>query len=825
MRKRKITSVILATVLTMGSLGSTNVWAEEFFSAESAAESNESETTWALQEEADTQEESAVVQGSDFAEEALGFDDGSADDSSTDWNVQGESEENAFSSEEDEELVLDEEAATDPLTLANNTYSTAKNISVNTIYSSNLTSYNDELWLKFTLSSPGSISFSFRHDYIDSSATYWYAKIYESDGSSELASYSFAGNTVSYAQNRFGVKSGTYYVKINSSNFSNVNFKFRINYTEAGNWEKERNDTYENASVLNSNTWFYGSLQNRSDVDWYQLSVTKPGTLSIDFSHNYVESSSNYWKVELYDFLFQKLESYTVKGNETSFSGVKAGVSGSTWGPYYVKVSTVNYSDIPYGIKLNYAASDVWEKEGNNDYSSANKIELETLYSGSLQMQDDVDWFKFTVPAAGNYRFLFEHEYVESSSEYWRARIYDSGFQELATYNYKGNVNSLENKLNLDKTGTYYIKIEKRNYSDNIYSIKMSQNWQSTAYGTLPADALYYNGHYYYVYDLGSRWKEAKAYCESLGGYLATITSQAENDAVYAYLKKMGYESAYFGFTDEAGEGKWKWVTGETTSYTNWSPGEPNNGYSGENYAMFYYKYPTGKWNDGDFGGSTQGNCRAFICEWGPYSVHTHSYQYSVTPATVSKEGSISQKCSCGDEKNKTTIYCPSKAIFSKSSYTYTGKAQKPAFTLYDSKMNVIDSSNYTVTYESSPKSIGKHTIYLKFKNHYSGTATSSYVINPKGTSIKTLKGYSRAISVKWAKVKTCTGYQIQYSTSKKFTNAYNYSVSSKSKISATIKYLKGKTRYYVRVRAYKTVGSEKYYSAWSKTKSVRTKR
>ena len=142
-------------------------------------------------------------------------------------------------------------------------------------------------------------------------------------------------------------------------------------------------------------------------------------------------------------------------------------------------------------------------------------------------------------------------------------------------------------------------------------------------------------------------------------------------------------------------------MTGETTSYTNWSPGEPNNGYSGENYAMFYYKYPTGKWNDGDFGGSTQGNCRAFICEWGPYSVHTHSYQYSVTPATVSKEGSISQKCSCGDEKNKTTIYCPSKVIFSKSSYTYTGKAQKPAFTLYDSKMNRIDSSNYTVTYES----------------------------------------------------------------------------------------------------------------------------
>lgn len=203
----------------------------------------------------------------------------------------------------------------------------------------------------------------------------------------------------------------------------------------------------------------------------------------------------------------------------------------------------------------------------------------------------------------------------------------------------------------------------------------------------------------------------------------------------------MGYENAFFGFTDETTEGKWKWVTGETADYTNWSQGEPNGG-SAEDYAMFYYKYPSGKWNDGDFGGRTQKNHKAVICEWGTYSVHTHSYQYSVTPATISKEGYISQKCSCGDEKNKTTIYCPSKAIF-----------------------------------------------------------------------------------LKWGKVKTCTGYQVQYSTNKKFTNAYNYSVSSRKKTSATIKYLRGKTKYYVRVRSYKTVGSEKYYSAWSKTKSVRTKR
>ena len=143
----------------------------------------------------------------------------------------------------------------------------------------------------------------------------------------------------------------------------------------------------------------------------------------------------------MYDPFFNNLENYTIKGNENSFCGVKVGVPGNTQGAYYVKVSSTdrNYSAIPYGIRINYTASDVWEKEVNDDYSNANKIELEKLYYGSLQMNEDTDWYKFTVPSAGNYRLLFDHEYIESSLDYWRVIIYDSRFQELVSYVYKGN--------------------------------------------------------------------------------------------------------------------------------------------------------------------------------------------------------------------------------------------------------------------------------------------------------------------------------------------------------------------------------------------------
>ena len=68
------------------------------------------------------------------------------------------------------------------------------------------------------------------------------------------------------------------------------------------------------------------------------------------------------------------------------------------------------------------------------------------------------------------------------------------------------------------------------------------------------------------------------------------------------------------------------------------------------------------------------------------------------------------------------------------------------------------------------------------------------------------------------------TGYQVQYSTSKKFTGAKTKTLTSYKTTSVTLKSLKAKKTYYVRVRTYKTVNGKKYYSAWSSYKYKKTK-
>ena len=91
-------------------------------------------------------------------------------------------------------------------------------------------------------------------------------------------------------------------------------------------------------------------------------------------------------------------------------------------------------------------------------------------------------------------------------------------------------------------------------------------------------------------------------------------------------------------------------------------------------------------------------------------------------------------------------------------------------------------------------------------------------------TSITHLLKGKKSFTVKWKKRSGVTGYQIQYGTKSSFKGAKTVTVKKASTGSKKIKKLKARKKYYVRVRAYKTVNGKKYYSAWSKKKHVKTK-
>ena len=198
-----------------------------------------------------------------------------------------------------------------------------------------------------------------------------------------------------------------------------------------------------------------------------------------------------------------------------------------------------------------------------------------------------------------------------------------------------------------------------------------------------------------------------------------------------------------------------------------------------------------------------------------------------VTPATLTANGKIDCELiclECGFRKPTTqTIYKISSITLSKTAYTYDGNAKKPSVTVKDSKGKTIDKRFYTVKY-SNNKNIGTGKATVTFKDLYSGSKTLSFKINPKGTSIKKASSVSKGFKVSWKKA-AYSGYEIQYATNSKFTKGKKTLSVSKKSTSKTVKKLKGKKKYYVRIRTYKTVGGKKYYSDWSKAKTVTTKK
>lgn len=215
-------------------------------------------------------------------------------------------------------------------------------------------------------------------------------------------------------------------------------------------------------------------------------------------------------------------------------------------------------------------------------------------------------------------------------------------------------------------------------------------------------------------------------------------------------------------------------------------------------------------------------------------AVTKKNYKTITTPASTSKDGSIVVKCSnCGDIKSTTTIAKIKSIALNKTSFTENGKVQKATVVAKNSANKTIAASNYTVSYSNSnSKKPGTYTATVKFNGkNYTGTKKLTYKINAKApakTTVKLSKAKKTSLKASWSKVANATSYEVQYGTSKSFKGAKTVKVSSKSSSKVLTKLKKNK-KYYVRVRAVRTVKVDNknttLRASWSSAKNLKTKK
>lgn len=125
------------------------------------------------------------------------------------------------------------------------------------------------------------------------------------------------------------------------------------------------------------------------------------------------------------------------------------------------------------------------------------------------------------------------------------------------------------------------------------------------------------------MFNENSNWQKAKTRCEQMGGHLVTINSQDEQNFIenlisYQCTRNNIWLGCYRNNTNT-----WRWVTGETFSYTHWAAGRPDNYKNIQDKGMIMNKFHSGcfgTWDDVEADGGQPPRYGeenfSFICEW-----------------------------------------------------------------------------------------------------------------------------------------------------------------------------------------------------------------
>lgn len=540
-------------------------------------------------------------------------------------------------------------------------------------------------------------------------------------------------------------------------------------------YAQSNNNSFKTAQSISTGVVINDNLNKAGDQNYYKFTLSADGYLNISFKKGFEEyDPGKGWTVSVYDSAQHCVFSeYFYVGDPDTEHLTPLGLNAGT---YYVKVSGATYTSLmDYEITVDFTPSQQWDNGMADDtFLTANKIVTDETYYGTLTSASDTDYFKFTAPDDGYVEINFNSEYEEyDPGKGYIISLYDEKQKYIySTYVYVGDEETFKTpRFGVVKNAGYFIKIAdatyltKKTYNLNVNFIKSDFRESGRGKDFLSADSVG-------LYD----W------------YYGSTHDTSNADYYEFYNNKEGSVPFDFGSVYEdyyAGKG---WIV---SFYDEKHKFISSNSYvvGEKNYNASLVSLPKGK---------------VFIKVSSNTYLSTVDYYFRLGVKSV---------------KNAKVTAVGNK--------TYTGKAIKPSPAVKVDGVKLEKGTDYTISY-SDNKQIGTAKITITGKGKYKGSKTVTFKIIPKKTKVTSLTSPKvKKLKVKYKKVAGVTGYQIKYSTSKKFTKKTTGTVTVKGagKLSKTIgKLKKGKT-YYVKVRTYKTVKGTKYYSGYTAVKKVKIKK
>jgi hypothetical protein len=465
------------------------------------------------------------------------------------------------------------------------------------------------------------------------------------------------------------------------------------------------------------------------------------------------------------------------------------------------------------------------QASGGSEYTNAEEIRLGQDVYGTLVADQDTDYYKLNVTDSGIYSFTGIN-YITKDAE---LQVYNLDQYSIITSVSTWNNNKASGTWNFELTlsrGMYYVKVyDWADTGDYYFKATKKASANETIYDTYGDEHRYTTAH---DISIGQKINGCLAHCEDRDYYRVVIS----DSGIYNISGTTGISSD---------------VELTLLSYND--------------YDIYEY-HPV--WNNNTHSGTwnvnaalSQGTYYIRIYEWddrGLYSFkiaekksagetkvdHYGDEHQMNTAHNISTGNTIKGILAAGEDYDFFKFKVSKAGTYTVSGTTYISE---------DSQLSVLNSNGYGIadvkpTWNNNKQSgtwktnvsLAKGTYYIRIYN-WSDRGLYNFTITPhqnavkkaslKVPTLKKLEGKKKSVEVKWSKVTSgITGYQIEYSTDRNFSKRKTKTVDIKKKTasSQTIKKLKTKTRYYVRIRSYKKNGKDYTYSKWSKIKSIKTK-
>ena len=679
---------------------------------------------------------------------------------------------------------------------------TATEIPTNTTCSGTLNHTEDVDWYKFTADKD---YFVLDFDFSLDDTNYanlnegWDVYLFDADGNEIFVNRETKSkfSTAKYPL------TGEFFIKVENwilSSFAdekpiNCIYNIKVNTFDAPDWEDENNDVIAKAFEINTDSVYHGTLHRGRDVDWYKFTNEKD-YFTFDFAINEetnVDMINYGWWITLYssDGATIIKEYRDVKSN---FKSVMLPFSGEG----YIKVETngnaVFTFDCPidcyYDVRVNTFADATWEDEFNDTTKTCKDIEIDKLYRGSFYTSIDVDYYSFESTAdCFNFSFnIDENNPVDDIGDGWKVSVYPFGSSE-AIVTYDRVVKPL-NSFDIPYSGKFVIKVECQNSwsspVDCIYNLKVTQH---------DADELWEK-------ETDDEFKTATEIIagESYSGNLDRYNDvdcfkykAPENGVIDFKFTRDAEDNLGYGWNVSVLKANGK-VVYTTTALNDLEISEKNIDVSKDE--TIYIKIEAKNTWDAP-----------------TYINYAVSVDFKPAPAKVEKVKASKPTTS----SMKITWAKVENADEYEVAYSTDGKTWKKTKT--DKTSVTLKKLKSGKTYKVKVRAIADSV-----KGKYSSVATASTKVSK--VTISSLKSTAKAkATVAWKSVSGASGYVVEYSTSKKFTSKTTKKVTlKKSAKKTTLKKLKSGKKYYVRVKAYKTVNGKKVYGAYSSVKSVKVK-